>query len=54
MEEQLSRLLKEYHKLFSLGKGDQGETDLIELHIDTGDTATTEVPSVLSSLCSEG
>ena len=54
MEEQLSSLLEEYHKVLSLGKGDRGETDLIELHIDTGDVATMEVPSVPSSLCSEG
>ena len=47
-EEQLNGLLEEYHGVFSLSKGDRGETVLIELHIDTG------VPSALSSLCSKG
>ena len=38
-EQQLGALLEEYHEVFSLGKDDRGETDMIELHIDTGDAA---------------
>ena len=43
-EEQLSGLLEEYHEFFSLNKGDQEETDLIELHIDTGDATPRNNP----------
>ena len=43
-EEPLSGLLEEYHEVFSLGKGDRGETDLIELHIDTGDATPRKYP----------
>ena len=35
---QLFTLLKEYHITFSLEKGERGETDLVELRIDTADT----------------
>ena len=35
---QLFTLLKEYHNIFSLEDGERGETDLVELHIDTADT----------------
>ena len=43
-EEQLSAVLEEYREVFSLGKEDRGETDLIELHIDTGDAAPRKYP----------
>ena len=43
-EEQLSAVLEEYHEVFSLGKEDRGETDLIELHIDTGDAVPWKYP----------
>ena len=43
-EEQLSGLLEEYHEVFSLSKGNRGETDLIELHIDTGDATPWKYP----------
>ena len=34
----------EYHQVFSLEKGDRGETNLIELHIDTGDAEPRKYP----------
>jgi len=37
-------LLEEYHNVFSLGKEDRGETELIELHIDTGDAMPRKYP----------
>ncbi len=43
-QEQLGALLEEYHDVFSLGKEDRGETDLIELHIDTGDAVPRKYP----------
>ena len=43
-EEQLSTLLEKYHDVFSLCKEDQGEMDLVELHIDTGDAAPHKYP----------
>ena len=43
-QEQLGALLEEYNEVFSLGKEDRGETDLIELHIDTGDTVPRKYP----------
>ena len=43
-QEQFGALLEEYHEVFSLGKEDRGETDLIELHIDTGDAAPRKYP----------
>ena len=36
-------LLKEYHDVFSL-EGERGETDLVELEIDTGDAAPKRQP----------
>ena len=33
----LISLLEEYHDVFSLEEGERGETDLVQLHIDTGD-----------------
>ena len=35
---QLVRLLEKYHGTFSLMEGERGETDLAQIHIDTGDT----------------
>ena len=43
-QEQLCALLEEYHNVFSLGKEDRGETELIELHIDTGDAMPRKYP----------
>ena len=43
-EEQLDTLFEEYHEVFSLSKEDRGETDLIELHIDTGDAMPRKYP----------
>ena len=43
-EERLGALLEEYHEVFSLSKEDRGETDLIELHIDTGDAEPRKYP----------
>ena len=43
-QEQLGALLEEYNEVFSLGKEDRGETDLIELHIDTGDAVPRKYP----------
>ena len=37
-KEQLLGLLTERHSVFCLEAGERGETDLIEFHIDTGDT----------------
>ena len=34
---ELEQLLEEIHDVFSLSKDDSGETDSVELHIDTGD-----------------
>ena len=42
--EQLKALLGEYHQVFSLSKKDRGETDMIELHIDTGDAVPQKYP----------
>ena len=36
-EEQLMSLLEEYHDVFSLEEGERGETDWVEMNIDTGD-----------------
>ena len=33
----LCSVLLEFHEVFSLEKGECGETDLVELHIDTGE-----------------
>ena len=40
----LSLLLEEYHDVFSLEEGERGETDLVELHIDTGDALPKKQP----------
>ena len=34
----LTELLEEYHGAFSLEKGERGETDLVSMQIDTGDS----------------
>lgn len=36
-EEQLLSLLEEYHDVFSLEEGERGETNWVEMNIDTGD-----------------
>ena len=38
----LCSVLLEFHEVFSLEKGECGETDLVELHIDTGESRTQE------------
>lgn len=48
-QKQLGALLEDHHDVFSLAKDDRGETQLVELHIDTGDAA----PSLSSPLCGE-
>ena len=40
----LSLLLEEYHEVFSLEEGERGETDLVELHIETGDALPRKQP----------
>ena len=35
----LQEALREYHHLFSLGKEERGETDLVQLNIDTGEAS---------------
>ena len=37
--EQLSKLLVEYHNIFSVNDDEHGETDLVEFKIDTGDAS---------------
>ena len=37
-------MLEGYHEVFSLSKGDRGETDVIELHIDMGDATPRKYP----------
>lgn len=44
-QEQLYALLQKYHSVFSLSKEDRGETDLVELHIDTGDATPHKYPA---------
>ena len=36
-QEKLHALLSEYHEVFSLEDNERGETDLVQLTIDTGD-----------------
>ena len=42
--EKLLLLLEEYHDVFSLEDSARGETDVIEVHIDTGDTPPQAQP----------
>ncbi|MCG8622978.1 MAG: hypothetical protein MJE68_13410 [Proteobacteria bacterium] len=37
-EDQLHQLLADHHRAFSLDKFDRGETDLLEMQIDTADS----------------
>ena len=41
---QLGALLEDYHEVFSVSKEDRGETDLIELNINTGDATPRKYP----------
>ena len=41
----LMSLLEEYHDVFSLEESERGETDAVELHIDTGDARPKSQPS---------
>ena len=43
-KKQLGALLEDYHDVFSLSKEDRGETNLIELNIDTGDATPRKYP----------
>ena len=43
--EQLHELLEEFQHVFSLSKEDRGETDAVELHIDTGDAVPRKCPT---------
>ena len=43
-QKQLGALLEDYHDVFSLRKDDRGETQLVELHIDTGDAEPRKYP----------
>ena len=36
-QQQMLSFLKDYHDVFSLDDGDRGETDLVEMTIETGD-----------------
>ena len=38
-ENQLLSVLEDYHDVFSLEEGERGETDWVEMKIDTGDAA---------------
>ena len=41
---QLVALLEKYHSVFSLTDGERGETDLMEVHIDTGEATPLRQP----------
>ena len=41
----LMSVLKEYHEVFCLGEGERGETDAVEVHIDTGDVEPRTQPA---------
>jgi len=43
--EQLWSLLEEYQDVFSLEEGERGETDLVELHVDTGGALPKKQPT---------
>ena len=43
-QEKLLLLLEEFHDVFSLEDGDRGETDVITVHIDTGDAPPRAQP----------
>ena len=42
--EKLCSLLEEYNDVFCLEEGERGETDLVEMHIDTGDASPRRQP----------
>ena len=41
---QLMQLLQSYHEVFSLEEGERGQTDLVEMEIDTGSTKPIKQP----------
>ena len=41
---QLTTMLEKYHEVFSLVEGERGETDLTEIHIETGDATPKKQP----------
>ena len=41
----LLNLLKDYHDIFALEESDRGETDLIQLEVDTGDVTPIKQPT---------
>lgn len=43
-KEMLMSLFEEYHDVFSLEEGERGETEEVELHIDTGDSCPKSQP----------
>ena len=40
-QDRLLSLVEDYHDVFSLNDGERGETDLVEMDINTGDAAPT-------------
>jgi len=42
---QLHSFLLEHHQAFALEEGERGETDLIQMHIDTGDSSPRRQPA---------
>ena len=44
-QQKLTDFLKEHNTAFALEEGERGETDLVEMHIDTGDAAPQRCPS---------
>ena len=43
-QQKLLDFLKEHHTAFALEEGERGETDLVEMHINTGDTRPQRCP----------
>ena len=52
-QEKLLSLLEEYHDVFSLEDGERGETDVIKVHIDTGDAPPRAQPVRPFAVCQE-
>ena len=50
---ELQEALLEYHHLFGLDEEEQGETDLIQLNIDTGEAALIKQPARRMPYCSQ-
>ena len=44
-DRQLCQLLYDYHDVFSLEEGEQGETSLVEFEIDTGQSMLKKQPA---------